>query len=313
MIQAGVVAIMVLVVAVTTTVLLRTGAFGPAEARDNVAPPWQLDGADRPGTEPTPSGPEGYLIVGPTLAPTPTRTPSASPSQRTPSPPAGKVVAVGRLNAGKLLLGGQSMRSTNGGSTLLLETGGNLVLRRGTTAVWSTRTGGHPGAFLAMQGDGNLVVYSAAKVALWNAGTAGNPGAYLALGDSGELTVRSAAGRQLWTRVTEPGVLRANQLLIAGQRLTSANGRFRLTMGADGNATLSGRGRTPITTGTAGNPGAQLIMQGDGNLVIYSPAKVALWNARTAGNPGAYLRIRDDGSAVIYSAAHRPLWTTTLR
>ncbi|MCU1294386.1 MAG: hypothetical protein JWP08_3236 [Bryobacterales bacterium] len=39
-------------------------------------------------------------------------------------------------------------------------------------AIWATHTGGNPGAHLALQEDGNLVVYSKDGDPLWNSGTA---------------------------------------------------------------------------------------------------------------------------------------------
>jgi hypothetical protein len=40
-------------------------------------------------------------------------------------------------------------------------------------------------------------------------------------------------------------------------------------------------------------------MQGDGNLVVYSPAGTALWNSRTNGNAGATLVLEDGGTLEI--------------
>jgi outer membrane protein assembly factor BamB len=52
----------------------------------------------------------------------------------------------------------------------VMQYDGNFVvydLETGTP-VWATHTDGHPGAFLNVQGDGNLVVYSAEGEALWS-------------------------------------------------------------------------------------------------------------------------------------------------
>jgi hypothetical protein len=51
-------------------------------------------------------------------------------------------------------------------------------------------------------------------------------------------------------------------------------------------------------------------MQSDGNLVVYSSAKKALWSSKTAPSSGAFLHIQNDGNAVIYSADEKPLWST---
>jgi hypothetical protein len=51
-------------------------------------------------------------------------------------------------------------------------------------------------------------------------------------------------------------------------------------------------------------------MQSDGNLVLYSAAPSRpLWSSSTAGNPGAALSLQDDGNAVIYNQG-RALWAT---
>ena len=53
---------------------------------------------------------------------------------------------------------------------------------------------------VAMQGDGNLVVYNAAGVPLWSSGTAGNPGAWLAVQGDSNLVVYDYYGYPLWWR-----------------------------------------------------------------------------------------------------------------
>jgi outer membrane protein assembly factor BamB len=52
----------------------------------------------------------------------------------------------------------------------VMQTDGNFVvydLDTGTP-IWHTHTDGHPGAYLNIQDDGNLVVYSAEGEALWS-------------------------------------------------------------------------------------------------------------------------------------------------
>ncbi len=52
-----------------------------------------------------------------------------------------------------------------------------------------------------------------------------------------------------------------------------------------------------------------LIMQSDGNLVWYEGSRV-VWHTNTDGNPGARLVVQNDGNAVIYSSSNRALWQT---
>jgi hypothetical protein len=56
------------------------------------------------------------------------------------------------------------------------------------------------------------------------------------------------------------------------------------------------------------DPGGVLIMQGDGNLVIYSP--LAIWASNTDGEPGAHLLVQNDGNVVLYRADWTPIWDT---
>jgi len=54
-------------------------------------------------------------------------------------------------------------------------------------------------------------------------------------------------------------------------------------------------------------------MQPDGNLVVYSDKGEAMWASDTAGNPGAFVNFQDDGNFVIYKHApggKQPLWAS---
>lgn len=65
--------------------------------------------------------------------------------------------------------------------TCIMQTDGNLVVyatefrkRSGRAASWASNTNGNNGAFLAIQNDGNMVIYNAANTqALWATGTNG--------------------------------------------------------------------------------------------------------------------------------------------
>jgi exopolysaccharide biosynthesis protein len=106
-------------------------------------------------------------------------------------------ITLGSLRPGYVLDQGQAVRSMNGDYTLQQQTDGNLVLYRGKTALWSTQTTGS-GVYALMQTDGNFVVYQGTK-ALWNSGTGGNPGATLAVQDDGNVVVYGKAGKALWS------------------------------------------------------------------------------------------------------------------
>lgn len=89
-----------------------------------------------------------------------------------------------------------------------------------------------------------------------------------------------------------------------GSRITellSPNGRHQLLMQEDGNLVLYTEGHPVWATGTHGRPGASAWHQPDGNLVVYGPDRLPLWDSGTWHFPGSTLVLQDDGNAVIYS------------
>lgn len=110
--------------------------------------------------------------------------------------------------------------------------------------------------------------------------------------------------------VPAPGTraeLTAGQGLGPGERLTSPNGQYVLTMQAgDGNLVLSKGATTLWTTGASG-AGARVVMQSDGNLLV-SRSGQATWSSNTAGFDGAKLVIQNDGNVVVHHGG-REIWT----
>lgn len=83
------------------------------------------------------------------------------------------------LSQWEALRRGRSLTSPDGTARLLMQEDGDLVLTRGGVVVWRTDTAGHPGAALAMQHDGNLVLYADPEDgvlgrAIWTAETDGS-------------------------------------------------------------------------------------------------------------------------------------------
>jgi GH18 family chitinase len=110
----------------------------------------------------------------------------------------GAPVLCGKLAANGTLTAGQSLSSCNGTYKLAMQGDGNLVLYHGTTGIWSTGTSGSAAVKVVMQGDGNLVLYSSSGSPLWNSGTAGNAGASLTVQGDGDVVINSASGTALW-------------------------------------------------------------------------------------------------------------------
>jgi len=106
-------------------------------------------------------------------------------------------------------------------------------------------------------------------------------------------------------------LLLADQSLLVGQMLVSQNGNFQLVLQPDGNLVLYQVSPTLAlwSSQTAGQPSYVLTMQPDGNLVLYDNATPpnALWSSQTFGHGGAYLILQDDGNLVVYTAL--PCWS----
>jgi LPS sulfotransferase NodH len=103
------------------------------------------------------------------------------------------------LGAGAALGVRGGLCSPNGLHTLTLAVDGRLVRHRADGSHWETPTGGHPGARLMMQPDGDLVLRDAAGEVVWRSGTAGHSGARAELQDDGSLVVWSVADALLWS------------------------------------------------------------------------------------------------------------------
>ena len=105
-------------------------------------------------------------------------------------------LGLGGLESGQKLTAGNAIRSYNGEYSLLQQTDGNLVLYRGKTPLWSSKTTGS-GVYTLMQKDGNFVVYQGTKP-LWSSNTSGNAGASLTVQNDGNLVVYGKDHRVLW-------------------------------------------------------------------------------------------------------------------
>jgi len=95
-------------------------------------------------------------------------------------------------------------------------------------------------------------------------------------------------------------VLTLNQSLVLG--------RYTLTLQSSGNLVLTENGVPRWSTGTSN--GNSLVMQTDGNLVLYTSGGAAAWATWTQGNANATFRLQNDGNLVVYSTSMQVKWAS---
>lgn len=233
---------------------------------------------------------------------------SASPNNTNPS----------SLNAGTTLNAGSYLLSPDSQSVLIPQKDGNLVLYSNFKPIWYTGRVGGSGNKLIMQNDGNLVLYDQNMTPLWNTETSGNPGARLVLQTDGNLVIYSSTNAPLWATYTLHNPDHLNYInttlwsgvMYPGQSIDTADRRFKLILQGDGNLVLYSPNRATWTTGTDGKPSAYLAMQSDGNLVLYDTSNRPLWYSGTAYWKSLRLVVQQDGNLVLYDGADKPYWNT---
>jgi len=167
------------------------------------------------------------------------------------------------LNAPQILPSNKCITSPKGQYMLWIAPDGNLMIYdlAHNVTTWMPVGGGHPGAYGAMQTDGNFVLYTAdGQQALWSSGTNGTFSQKLEMEDDGRIIIMRAA----WNSGTSNGQFGGNPMthpscdvgfsvgttgtVGTGQCLVSPNGRFELLLQpADGNMVLYDQSTTPYT------------------------------------------------------------------
>lgn len=94
--------------------------------------------------------------------------------------------------------------------------------------------------------------------------------------------------------------LQKGEKLEVGQSLTSNNGAYRLVLQDDGNLVLYAGEQSVWATATDGQDVQRAEVQEDGNFVLYTPDK-PVWASQTAGAHNVRLVLQDDRNLVLYS------------
>lgn len=102
----------------------------------------------------------------------------------------------------------------------------------------------------------------------------------------------------------------AQQLTLMHTDAALTTSKARLVMQEDGNLVVYDESDKPRwASHTDGNPGAYATFQLDGNLVVYDEDNEPLFASGTDGK-GANLVVQADGNVVIYDADDQPVWAT---
>ena len=204
----------------------------------------------------------------------------------------------------------------SGVNHLVVQSDGNLVLYAGSRAVWSTGTNwaGEVGHVVQWSGDTKAQKTAWYVTPDYKREWIPDSATYNCLkshGAPGPDVLPAATLNKLpdqngqWVPCGD--TMATNRVLRRGMSLQSADGRYTLVLQAtDGNFVLYGPSGALWASGRAAD---FVVMQGDGNLVGYTNGGVATWASNTAGSGGNRLVVQDDGNVVIYSPS-RAVWAT---
>lgn len=236
-----------------------------------------------------------------------------------------------QLLSGKKLNKGQFITSDDKRLKLVFQEDGNMVLYNQSTnqPLWYTATAGTDASYAIMQADGNFVIYTNYNKPLWASGTAGNGGAFLVVQNDGNMALYQGTNA-VWatgtynfvpvvnyTAEVVGGGMMAGDRLNKGQYIISADRRLKLQLQDNGNLVVfscsKAFGEDPLWhTNTKGSDATNLVMQDDGNLVLYNNYRKVIWSSKTQGNPGASLVLQRDGDVVV-TLNKKELWHSDTR
>jgi len=101
-----------------------------------------------------------------------------------------------------------------------------------------------------------------------------------------------------------------NQVLNFDEKLYSSNGYYYLVMQRDGNLVLyNNKDYAVWASNTSRTDANHAIMQSDGNLVLYNKNGKVIWATGTDGHPNSFFIIQNDRNLVIYENSN-PIWAS---
>lgn len=178
----------------------------------------------------------------------------------------------------------------------------------GTMVQWDGDTKAQKTSWLVMPDGRRHWVADISNYNCWRALSAGDKGPQPSSILDG---VIPDSGQTAWCPAITPPSSRstmwAGQSLKVNMDLWSSDGRYRLLLQGDRNLVLYGPSGAVWATNRY--TGDFVIMQTDCNLVGYNLWSQAAWNSGTGGlGGGCALVVQNDGNLVIYASGGRPVW-----
>jgi subtilisin family serine protease len=109
------------------------------------------------------------------------------------------------ITAGSAIYPGDNIKACNDANyELRFQHDGNVVLyrRSDNRPLWATGTNGRNGAYLAMQPDGNLVLYNTSNYPIWATGTNGRQASKFFVQNDGNLVLYNPSNQPVWASGT---------------------------------------------------------------------------------------------------------------
>lgn len=223
-----------------------------------------------------------------------------------------------QLTPGQTLTRNQYISSRNGLYALVFQNDGNLVLYHGRSFIWNSSTGGRGATRASMQADGNLVLYRSDNTWVWQSSTGGTASPTTVLQDDGNIVIYSSNTSAVWQSGTSGNgaisplgapQLSAGEQLRLNQYAQSDDHRYTLLLQADGNLVIYGPGYHVLwSSGTSGSQATRLSMQTDGNAVLYRDNNSWVWQTGTGGTSANRLVVQSDGNVVLYRPDNSWAW-----
>ena len=222
------------------------------------------------------------------------------------------VKAPSSSNPNRVWKGGQTVLK-NGPFSLYMQNDGNLVVDYILKPIWSTQTGGNPGAYASMNSDGDFFIYNKDSTKLlWSTATSGHPNDYLYLLSNGTIVIKasdSLTSQQLYSTASVPSAYKIGyDVQFSPNQTILSNGNFRLLMQNDGNL-VELNGSIPVwSTNTSGNDGAYADLQPDGNLVVKNSAGTPIWSTTTSNQDVVLLNMDSNGQIQMFNSSSYQIW-----